>query len=154
MKNVCLKYTARKTASRRRPSYGVTLVELMVVIVILGLLAGLITPKVLTRVAEARVAACKTQIQYLHDAVNNYYLDILEYPLTLEDLVVEPSGVEGWIQGGYLDQTTEVPLDPWDNDFGYECPGNNSEFDIFSLGKDGQEGGEGEDEDIYNTNLR
>ena len=153
VKNVCVTFRARKNSSPRRNPYGVTLVELMVVIVILGLLAGLITPRVLTHIATARVATCKTQIQFLHDAVNNYYLDTGEYPTALEDLINDP-GVEGWRVGGYLEQASEIPTDPWGNDFGYDPQGNMSpDFDIYSYGKDGQEGGEGDDADIYNIDL-
>jgi len=148
------KHNIKRHASRPFTRRGVTLIELMVVIVIIGLLSGLIAPNVMQYIAKAKVAAAKAQIKHLHDAVRNYYIDTDEYPQSLEDLVTEPSGVEGWNRpDGYLDQATEVPLDPWKNEFEYRYPGTNSAFDIISFGKDGQEGGSDDDADIYNSDL-
>ena len=154
MKSINRSRLKNRSSLFRHVPRGVTLIELMVVIVIIGLLAGLIAPNVVDYIDKARVATAKAQIKHLHDAVRNYYMDTGEYPQTLLDLVEEPPGVEGWNKNGYLDNATEIPQDPWNNDFEYQYPGTlGGNFDIFSYGRDGQEGGADEDADIYNTDL-
>jgi len=154
MKRASNKHYLKRRASRQFSRRGVTLIELMVVIVIIGLLSGLIAPNVIQYIAKAKVASAKAQIANFNNAVRNYYIDTDEYPQSLEDLVTQPSGVEGWNTGGYLiDQTTQLPLDPWKNEYEYRFPGTRGVFDIICYGKDGQEGGTEEDADIYNSEL-
>ena len=153
MKRTSSKHCVNQRKSRQFSRRGVTLIELMVVIVIIGLLSGLIAPNVIQFIAKARVATAQTQVKHLSDAVRNYYIDTDEYPQTLEDLVSEPSGVRGWNSEGYLDQATEVPLDPWKNEFEYRTSGASGAPIIICFGKDGQEGGSDDDADISSNDL-
>ena len=133
-----------------------TLVELMVVIVIIALLAGVVGVNVVGNIAKAKVTTAKAQIKILHSAVILYNIDTGDYPETamgLDALVQEPPDANGWKKGGYLDGGSQLPLDPWGNDYLYQNPGDRSNFDIYSLGKDGQEGGEDSDADIYNSDV-
>ena len=136
---------------------GFTLIELMVVLVILGLLAGLVGTKVIRYIAKAKITTARAQISLLHDGVNQYKIDTGEYPdnsVGLDALVQEPAGVTGWNPEGYLEGKNEVPKDPWGNDYYYDYPGERSTFDIYSYGADGKEGGETEeDKDIYNSDT-
>ena len=142
-------------AANRRPR-GFTLIELMVVLVILGVLAALIAPKLMDRPDEARKVAAKQDIATLVQALKLYRLDNMRYPSTeqnLQALVVKPglSPVpQNWKAGGYLDR---LPKDPWGYPYVYLSPGRNGEFDVFSMGADGQPGGEGNDADIGNWML-
>ena len=134
-----------------------TLVELMVVIVIIGILAGYVGVSVIGHIAKAKVTSAKTQIKTLHSAVIFYNMDTGKYPETamgLDALVQQPPDASGWKKGGYLDGVTQLPLDPWGNEYLYQNPGDRSNFDIDSLGADGQEGGEDTDSDIYNSDVR
>lgn len=137
-------------------SRGFTLIELMVVLVILGVLAALIAPKLMDRPDEARKVAAKQDIATLVQALKLYRLDNLRYPTTeqtLQALVVKPSlnpVPQNWKAGGYLDR---LPKDPWGHAYLYLSPGRNGEIDVFSLGADGQPGGEGNDADIGNWML-
>ncbi len=131
---------------------GFTLIEVMVVVVILGLLAAIIVPKVMSRPDEARAVAAKADIAALNQALKLYRLDNTFYPSTeqgLQALVQRPATQPipvNWKQGGYLDR---VPKDPWGREYLYLNPGVRSEIDVFSLGADGQAGGEGTNADIY-----
>ena len=129
------------------------MVELMVVIVILGILASLVGVNVIGRIEEAKVNAAKAQISTLQSAVKFYKIDTGQYPTSLGDLVVQPAGVIGWNQDGYLDGAVEIPLDPWSYEYMYEYHGQRGKFEIYSLGADGEEGGEDEDADIYSSEL-
>ncbi len=135
---------------------GFTLIEILVVVVILGILASIIVPKIMKRPEEARRTKAVMDIKAIETALNLYRLDNGVYPSTeqgLEALVTKPTtGIipKDWKEGGYLDK---VPKDPWGNPFVYLCPGVHKEFDLVSHGADGVEGGEGKDADIANWNL-
>lgn len=135
---------------------GFTLIELMVVLVILGVLAALIAPKLMDRPDEARKIAAKQDIATLVQALKLYRLDNMRYPTTeqtLQALVVKPSlnpVPQNWKAGGYLDR---LPKDPWGHPYLYLSPGRNGDIDVVSLGADGQPGGEGNDADIGNWML-
>ena len=137
---------------------GFTLIELMVVIVILGILAGLIIPRIMGRPDEARSAKARLQIESLETALKLYKLDNGSYPSTEQGLraLVEAPVVGGldksWRQGGYLEKGN-VPKDPWDHDFVYVSPGAHGDFDLSSLGADGEPGGEGKNKDINNWEV-
>jgi general secretion pathway protein G len=139
----------------KRDEKGFTLIELMVVIVILGILAGLIVPRIMGRPDEARRAKARIQIESLETALKLYKLDNGNYPTTEQGLqaLVEPPAVGAllkyWRQGGYLEKG-KVPKDPWDNDFVYISPGMHGDFDLISRGADGKPDGEGKNRDINN----
>lgn len=143
---------------RQNSQAGFTLIELMVVIIILGVLAGMIIPRVMGRPDEARQAKAKIQIESLESALKLYKLDIGGYPTTeqgLQALVEAPTAgnlPKNWRQGGYLEKG-KVPKDPWGNDFVYVSPGSHGDFDLSCLGKDGEAGGEGVDKDINNWEI-
>ncbi len=134
---------------------GFTLIELLVVIIVLGLLAMLVGPRILGRVTEAKAATAKTQITLLETALDNYRLDVGSYPTTdqgLDALAKAPTRQPvptGW-RGPYLRR--DVPMDPWGRPYIYKSPGehNPTSFDLSTLGRDGQPGGEGEDADFMN----
>jgi general secretion pathway protein G len=142
-----------KKFRRKKGEQGFTLIELMVVIVILGILAGLIIPRIMGRPDEARRAKARMQIESLDTALKLYRLDSGNYPTTeqgLQALVEQPAvgpPARNWRQGGYLERG-KVPKDPWDNDFVYISPGAHGDFDLSSLGADGEPGGEGKNKDI------
>jgi general secretion pathway protein G len=139
----------------RRGNRGFTLIELMVVIVILGILAGLIIPRIMGRPDEARQTKARIMIEGIETAMKLYRLDNGFYPTTEQGLraLVEASTIQpvprNWREGGYLEKG-KVPKDPWGNDFAYLCPGTQGEFDLISYGADGQPGGEGKNKDITN----
>jgi len=142
---------------RSRSDAGFTLIELMVVLIILGLLAAVVVPKLTGQSEEARVKVAKTQIKLLEDAVNQFEVENGFFPSTeqgLQALVTQPtSGREAkkWRKGGYLDR---LPQDPWGNDFRYMSPGTKGAFDIMSFGADGMPGGEDNNADITNWDIR
>lgn len=144
--------------SKTKNNAGFTLIELMVVVVILAILAGLIVPRIMGRPEEARRTKATIQIQSLETALKLYSLDNGSYPTTEQGLqaLVEPPAVgklsTKWRQGGYLEKG-RVPKDPWSNDFIYLQPGLQGEYDIISYGADGQQGGEGKDADITNWDI-
>ena len=137
---------------------GFTLIELMVVIVILGVLAGMIIPRIMGRPDEARQAKARIQMEAMESALKLYKLDNGSYPSTeqgLKALVEAPTTGDlpkNWRQGGYLEKG-KVPKDPWGNDFVYLSPGSHGDFDIISLGADGEPGGEDADMDINNWDV-
>jgi general secretion pathway protein G len=140
----------RKHASRRaRLQAGVTLIEMMVVVVIIALFAAIVAPRMMGRADQARRTAAKVQVNNFMTALGSYKLDTGTYPTTeqgLQALRVKPEAVENW-QGPYLPQ--DVPTDPWQHPYVYKYPGEHGdEPDIISYGLDGQPGGEGNNADI------
>lgn len=137
--------------ARRLPDAGVTLIEMMVVLVIIALVAAMIVPNVIGRPDEARVAVARTDIRAIGSALELYRLDNRAYPTSaqgLEALVrepVSPPQPPNWATGGYLGA---VPVDPWGNAYVYRSPGDSAGFDLISLGADAQPGGDGADADI------
>lgn len=140
----------------QKSQLGFTLIEVMVVVVILGILAAIVVPKIMDRPDAARITKAKQDIRALEGALNLYKLDNFKYPTTdqgLEALVIRPQGQDepkNWRQGGYLDR---LPKDPWGNEYLYLQPGELAEVDIYSHGADGQQGGEDVDADIGNWML-
>jgi general secretion pathway protein G len=147
--------------SRRRPfahmmQRGFTLIEIMVVVVIMGILAALVVPKLMGRTDDARITAAKQDVATLMQALKLYKLDNQRYPTTgqgLQALTVRPTtgpAAPGWKSGGYLDR---LPKDPWGNPYQYLSPGVKGEVDVFSYGADGQPGGAGVDADVGSWEL-
>ena len=141
----------RRDTTKLRDRSGFTLIEIMVVIVILGLLAALVVPKLIGRTEEAKKTQSRIQIKNIEQALGLFKLDNGFYPTTeqgLEALVRIPEAgrvPKNYRKGGYIDR---VPKDPWGNLYVYVAPGTHGDFDISSLGADGAVGGEGEDADI------
>lgn len=136
----------KKYVQRQR---GFTLIELLVVLVILGLLMSVVGPRVMKYVGGAKTDTARMQVQELAAALDMYLLEVGRYPsqdFGLRALIEQPAGEKRW-KGPYL-RKSAVPNDPWGNDYVYRSPGQHGPFDIFSLGADGQLGGEGEDADI------
>ena len=129
-------------------SKGFTLLELLVVIVIVGLLAGYVAPRYFSQVGKSEVQVARAQIDSLEKALDQYRLDVRRYPSAeqgLEALVQKPANEANWA-GPYLKKS--VPNDPWGRAYVYRTPGAKGEFDLYSLGRDGKPGGSGEDADI------
>ena len=128
---------------------GFTLIELLVVLVILGLLAGLVGPRVLKYLGGAKSDTARLQIEELGAGLDLFHLEVGRYPTTeegLSALTVKPTGIENWY-GPYL-KKKNIPADPWGNDYHYRFPGENGEYDLYSLGRDNADGGDGEDADV------
>ena len=137
---LCVKSGSRR--ADRRAEAGFTLVEMLVVIAIIGMIMGLIGPRVLNYLSESRVKTAKIQIQSFSSALDLFYLDTGRYPTSSEGLaaLVRPtSTIAGWA-GPYL-KGGNVPSDPWNNPYVYRSPGQHAPYDIVSYGSDGQEGG-------------
>lgn len=133
---------------KRERQKGFTLIELLIVMVILGLLAALVGPRMFGKVGKSKQKAAKAQISLFETALDTYRLDVGKYPTTdqgLQALREQPDGVEKW-DGPYLPK--KVPPDPWGNAYVYRSPGEHGDYDILSLGADGSPGGEGEDADV------
>ena len=146
--NLKLKINTMKSQQK-----GFTLIELMVVIVILGILAGVVVPRIMDNPDKARVAKAKHDITALGSALDVYRLDNFVYPSTdqgLEALVTQPSEAANWKSGGYI---KKLKKDPWGNDYLYMSPGQHGEVDIYSLGADGAPGGEGVFADIGSWDI-
>ncbi len=139
-----------------RASIGFTLIEVMVVVVILSILAAIVVPRIMDRPDEARITKARQDIRALESALNLYKLDNYDYPTTeqgLESLVEAPTTPpepRNWKPGGYVDR---LPKDPWGNDYQYLSPGQNGAIDLYSLGADGEIGGEGSRSDIANWEM-
>jgi general secretion pathway protein G len=147
---------SRRRMTGPKRSRGFTLIEIMVVVIIIGLLAAVIVPQVISKVDEARVAKAKQDIQSLETALTMFRLDNSKYPTTeqgLAALVQQPTDptIRHWRPGGYL---ARVSKDPWGAEYQYQSPGQHSkDYDLFSFGADGQPGGEGIDADVGNWNI-
>ena len=141
--------------SLRRPSrvrmHGFSMIEIMVVLVIMGMMAALVVPKLMGRADDARVTAAKVDMATMMQALQAYKLDNQRYPTTeqgLQALVTKPTSgpsANGWKSGGYL---AKLPKDPWGNPYQYLSPGLKGDVDIITYGADGQPGGTGNDTDI------
>lgn len=140
----------------RRAASGFTLIEIMVVVVILGILAAVVVPRIMDRPDDARVAKARQDVRALQSALELYRLDNYQYPSTqqgLEALVREPAGeppARNWKAGGYINS---LPKDPWGTDYQYRNPGEHSQYDVFSFGADGRQGGDGINAEIGNWNI-
>ncbi|WP_211450672.1 type II secretion system major pseudopilin GspG [Collimonas antrihumi] len=129
---------------------GFTLLELLVVIVIIGLLAGMVAPRYFDQIGKSNTKISRAQIVSLEKALDQYRLDVGHYPTTdegLDSLFVKPNNEEKW-QGPYLKKA--VPMDPWGRPYIYKSPGDHGELDLSTLGADGQPGGTGENADVGN----
>jgi general secretion pathway protein G len=154
--NQDIRAALRRSRVKRRWQSGFTLIEIMVVVIIIGLLAAVVVPQFLGRVDDARVAKAKQDIQAMQTALTMFKLDNFVYPTTemgLKALAQKPDSplIKNWRAGGYLQHLNK---DPWGNDYQYMVPGTHGgEYDLYSLGADGQPGGEDYNADIGNWNL-
>jgi len=137
---------------------GFTLLEIIVVVFILSLLAAIVAPRIIGRTDDARIAEAKVQIKNFETALKLFKLDNAFYPSTeqgLDALIEKPTTGKiprKYREGGYLEQK-KIPLDPWESPYVYISPGMYGDYDLFSYGSDGQEGGEGKDEDIKSWEM-
>jgi general secretion pathway protein G len=139
---------ARRRRRRALDQTGFTLIELLIVVIILGVLAGLVGPRLFGRVGQSRQAAARVQIELLGAALDQFKLDVGRYPNSQEGLQAlqqSPGNAPGW-EGPYLKK--DIPRDPWGNPYQYKSPGEHGEFDLVSLGSDGAAGGDGEARDV------
>jgi general secretion pathway protein G len=152
MKNICFNTAGRN--SKGNSGYatavamrGFTLVELLLVMVILALIGGLVLPGIIGKAESAKAKAAASQVSRLSMAVESYYLDTGSTPESLELLVTESGDVRGW-NGPYV--KSSLLKDPWGREYEYKYPGEHGDFDLVSLGADGQPGGEGKNADLNN----
>ena len=139
---------APRRRSRTLDQAGFTLIELLIVVIILGVLAGLVGPRLFGRVGQSRQAAARVQIELLGAALDQFKLDVGRYPNSQEGLQAlqqSPGNAQGW-EGPYLKK--DIPKDPWGNPYQYKSPGDHGEYDLASLGSDGAGGGDGEATDV------
>jgi len=143
-----MKWRARKPG---RINCGFTLIELLVVLMILGLLASLVGPRVIKYLGGAKTDTARLQIEKFGAGLDLFHLEVGRYPTTDEGLPAlarQPAGVSNW-HGPYL-RKKDIPTDPWGSDYQYRSPGEHGEYDLYSLGRDNAVGGDGEDLDIVN----
>ena len=132
-----------------RKDRGFTLIELLIVMIILGLLAALVGPRMFGKVGKSQQKAAKSQISLFETAIDTYRLDVGRFPTTQQGLAAlreKPDDADNW-DGPYLPK--EIPLDPWGNPYEYKYPSEHSDYEIISYGADKQPGGDGDDADIY-----
>ena len=132
----------------RRQTFGFTLLELLVVVVIIGLLVSYVGPRYFSQVGKSEIGTAKAQMDAIEKALDQYRLDVGHYPTTEQGLGVlfsKPANVDKW-QGPYLKKP--VPPDPWGRLYHYKSPGDHADYDLFSYGRDGQPGGTGESADV------
>ncbi len=130
-------------------SGGFSLIELLVVIIILGLIMGLVGPKFFGKVDKAKTKTAKAQIELLGSSLDSFRLDNDRYPSSEEGLNAlreKPAELKDW-DGPYLPK--KIPMDPWDRPYIYKCPGEHGDYDLLSYGRDGAEGGEKSDQDVF-----
>jgi general secretion pathway protein G len=156
MTRVLMKKIINSGRKSRGTERGFTLLEILVVITILGILASLVAVRIMDKPGEARATKAQLDIQTLENALKLFKLDNAFYPSTeqgLQSLVEKPSTgrIPGqWREGGYIEKGV-LPKDPWGFNYNYLSPGeHNRDFDLWSYGADGEEGGEGEDKDVVN----
>lgn len=138
-----------RRTNKRHSAAGFSLIELLVVLVILSLLGGIVGPRILKHLGQAKSDTAALQIEDLGAALDVYMLELGKYPTSdqgLEALVVAPADAENW-NGPYL-RKNKVPMDPWGNEYQYKSPGDNGDFDLYSYGADDAPGGEKDDRDI------
>lgn len=142
---------SRHIHNYKKSQSGFTLIEIMVVIVILAILAGLVVPKVVGQSDKARIKTTETALATVSNALDMYKIDNSRYPTTaqgLDALTTPPADAKNYPEGGYI--KGGYPTDGWDNELQYVAPGSEGRvYDLFSLGADGQQGGDGQDADIY-----
>jgi general secretion pathway protein G len=128
---------------------GFTLIEIIVVMVMIVLLASLVGPKLFPKLGKGKLSAAKAQISMIEQALDHFRLDVGRYPTTQEGLsaLEKNPGLPKW-EGSYLKKG--LPVDPWDRPYQYKSPGSHGEYDLYSLGRDGKQDGEGEDADVVN----
>ncbi len=134
---------SQRNELRRRATAGFTLIEIMVVVVILGILAGIVVPRIMDNPEKARQVKAQNDIRAMETALNMYRLEKFNYPTT-------DQGLEALVQEKFLDK---VPKDPWNNQYQYLFPGTQGDVDLYTFGRDGRPGGEGYDKDIGNWDL-
>jgi len=140
-------------APTRAPTRGFTLIEIMVVVTIIAILIAIVAPRVMDQPDKAAAVRAKADLAAISTALNLYKLDNFTFPGTdqgLQALLTKPDGepeAPNWKAGGYMDR---IPKDPWQRDYIYLSPGQHGEFDLYSLGRDGQPGGEGPAADVGN----
>jgi general secretion pathway protein G len=155
MKNGLPANARKHTARRNGPQDGFTLVEILVVITIIGLIMGLVGPRVLNYLSQSKVKAATIQVQSFASSLDLFYLDLGRYPTTSEGLtalVTRPGGASSW-NGPYL-KNNSVPNDPWGHPYNYRSPSEHGPYEIISLGSSGQEGGTGTAANIKSWELR